>query len=1285
MKTSSELMTLGELINGFVGKEVVIPLLQRNYKWDVDDTGNMYDENKKRASAEKLFNDIHNAFVGGKKEYTIGMVTFYDANGIIQIIDGQQRIITLSVLAKALGCYERFLHVSFERDTEAKERESFFFGDRCSECVDVQHMEAALKKFNELISDHECSREELFAWMLDNLKIICRYTENEPLQEFLNLNENKTEFSSTDYDRAYQLKYHAEKQSITPAKIIKEHNEIQKYLYTNEHIYDLIKVRYPETANRMDLIFSRIKGAMKELSGYYEKIDASSEDRDVRYVKCYKYLEHCHKVLRSISQELEERDASRLNVNIYNSVIMLYRMDPNFKFFDLIDIDDIDSMTFEQKLQKQFNLLAETYGMNPSKNAFMQSQLSENIESDMEVEAGIESSAYHETERYVAQDILALFGSKVEETEAIIELGKNYSELIKGGKKSFREVLSIPEIKQIIVPSIQRDYTFGSNEKKVRKLLLDISKVYISDCIGKDETYKKGTAARIVAYYLKKGRFWKEIKSLNYATKEKYTEKEDGTDLFEKAGVSVYEYGYDWRGNERKSKLDKALSVWGECTKIDDFSEVKDGTFFITEKKYEQSLNNEFLFSVILGCLEDGNFYLYDGQQRMVTLVYLCAYLINRTYGNVDEVTKLRYKEYIELLSKFKFQERKEANDLLNHLLDLNKPITKKVTEELAQYVIDHSTYSIVKLLRIFEEYENGYGKEIISFTVDYLMKKVIFEFAVVKEAPIADQLYMDLNSKNVPLTPYENYKAELVYILSQRFSKHFDKNWKYRLDNMFLNSWYRHICEEKFGWEKACAEKAEEYEIKTIHWCFKMVCMELGISIGNIDDPRKRLRWLEENYAETVVDIVGTILNERIFVTDAIYGPLLKLIMESYSGTSNFSFEEFKVWFELRCYSTFKEQEYKFRKNGNSVRVYNLEKDDALNKALYWNFLTMYYQRNNQDEEGLKESEIVKLLLQKYHTYWTEGYLQADLTEDLFQISANTYERTEDAQRESEISQYSDYYSEKYLTDKPEDINWLEYIYTVKLNEMLDVDRYDMVATWEEEEFRQEKVFEDQDKRVALEKMFGDYAMWSYVDAEVKAESMGEGIELNGPQELKKELIEKLSTQLMRKARMKKCLLNESLSIDITIKDYDNNKDIMNSVIQYILDKKPVEFMKKVKEKYYIQTTEKDIDIYGYAEDCKSWNRVESLQVMKIKIPVSQMSEEFKQKLGENGNTEQNRISYVWSSYKRGDMDETTFSEWLEREITPEQYDFALKVLEEEKEDFKNEFQRLKGYLLHD
>ena len=250
MQTSSQLITLSQLIYELKEKNVVIPLLQRNYKWGI------YESNDGEATAEKLLNDIIDAKENGKNEYTVGMATLYVKDNVVQVIDGQQRLITLSLLVKSLGKYDEFIHIKFGRDTDNKERESFLKSNVTSENVDVRHMQSACDMFKEKLKEcEEDEKEDLFNWIINNLKIICRYTENEPLHEFLNLNEKKTAFSSTDYDRTYQLKYQAELQKITPAMIIKEHNEIERYLYKNEDIFELVKKRYPEPVNRMDLIF----------------------------------------------------------------------------------------------------------------------------------------------------------------------------------------------------------------------------------------------------------------------------------------------------------------------------------------------------------------------------------------------------------------------------------------------------------------------------------------------------------------------------------------------------------------------------------------------------------------------------------------------------------------------------------------------------------------------------------------------------------------------------------------------------------------------------------------------------------------------------------------------------------------------------------------------------------------------------------------------------------------------------------------------------------------------
>lgn len=1228
MQTSSEFITLRELVGKLKERTVVIPLMQRNYKWAV------HCNNTSETSAEKLLRDIINAKENGKNDYTIGMTTFYVKEGKVEIIDGQQRLITLSLLMKALGKYDEFIQLSFERDEENnKERENYLKGGQnTSGGVDVQHMQATCKLFCDMLEETKSKDTEgLYLWILENVKILCRYTENEPLQEFLNLNEKKTPFSSTDYDRAYQLKYQGEKQKITPAMIIREHNAIEKYLYSNNTIFTLVKKRYPESANRMDLVFEKIKSNMEKLSDYYEKIDAlNDDDRDKKYRRCYLYLEYCHRVLRSISQEIEERNKSSLNVNVYNSVMMLYKMDPGFKFFDLLDIDK----PFEQNVQEQFNLLAETYGKNPSKNAFMQSQLLDKM--DEKEELAVSNYVYKEAEQYLIPENLKLFENKVKQVEQLIEKGKNYSDLIKGGKKSFYDILNISEIKQIIVPTIQRDYTFGSNKEKVEGLFLDISRNYISGSIKglKDSDFEDDSIPSFVFKSLKKGKIWDKVGV--YTDNIKQAPKYKLEACCRPFGIKVEKYVKNgWKpGNPEKETLNNVLKEWSNKLNIfdeQDFEKIKKGKYRIN------SGEEKFLFSVILGCLEDGNFYLYDGQQRMVTLVYLCAFLINKYYSSLKQ--NYETPRYINLLRKFKFEGRKEANDLLLRLLDVGKPIDD-LDAELVPYIIDHSTFSIVNMIKTYDEYKNGYGKKIMSFDLDYLMKNVVFEFAVVKEASVADQMYMDLNSKNVPLTPYENYKAELVYILSTRFSEKFNSDWKYQLDNNFLN-----CCYEQGGeWDKTKADKAEQLEIQLIHWCFKMACMEYGISIGEIDDPQKRLCWLEEDHADEVLEIVGGILKKthldasesglfellkNINLKEKILGPLVQNRANGFNKADEFNKGELNLWFRLRELKNTASNEYKFETmNDSQLKIYNWNIDDVKSKINYW--ISLAEKKSSNAEQ---ESDMICFLLPKLHCLWQYGYLQVDLLEIVDEFN------------EEELKEYLDFFSEKYLEEKSEKISsWLEYIYIIKLNEMRDVKKYKLVQIWEEAEktllTEQKEIFTSNEKKLAKERAFGDYNLWKKINDKYGRIDSIKPIEITKTEgdNIADDIAEKIQEKDYMASRIRKKILDQSTEVHVTI-NYKDNQTIKNLVKTYVEGNLGI-FAECWKEKYSKKYYSNDNEtLYKLQDDNNNWAEVDCVklgdfEIKKDNLPKLPPEDSYWNKMKQTGNYYNNFILFNWWAY---------------------------------------------------
>lgn len=1246
MQTSSELMSLADLVNDLKDKEVVIPLLQRNYKWDVSEG---------TVNAKKLLDDIIVAKRNQENEYTIGMITLYQNKNIVQVIDGQQRLITLSLILKAVGKYNDFIRITFERDNaENKEREDFLKTEETDvyagfKSVDVRHMYATYKMFKSYDSEY-CS-EGLDDWILNHVKVICRYTENEPLQEFLNLNEKKTAFSATDYDRAYQLKYQTGRgEEITPEMIIYEHNEIEKYLYTNENIYNLIRVGYSEKIdNRMDYIFYGVKKDIGNMQGHYESIDKSG-NRGEEYKKHYEYLVCIHNILKDLYDETKDN----LNVNVYNAVKMLYFLNKGFKFFDFNNMYD---KKFEDRIWEEFA---------NNKNAFMQSQLFDKPIID-DSQFIIPKQAYKEEMQGISKDIEELFDIKVKETLEILEIsdGGNSELKSKDGKISFEEILSMPEIKEIIVPTIQRDYTLGSNDKGIKELLFAISKSYISGFVVYEKEYGRGSAARIAHHYLKEGKFWEKIEAYEY-NKNKWESNDIEKELFkEAAGISVYDKEFDdgngWTGC-RKYWLYRKLKEWQDKlqTEIQNdnfFVGVKNGRYFYDNKKIEQDNHEEFLFSVIFGYLNDGKFYLYDGQQRIVTLVYLCAFLINQEYANADEDRKRELDTYGSILFKFKFESREKANELLHRILDANDSVSIK--DLSASYVVDHSTYSIVNMLKIYQEYNNNYGKRIMSFTLDYLMKKVIFEFTIVNEVSMADQLYMDLNSKNEKLTASENYKAELVYLLSTKFGALFDLDWKYQLDNEFLNKSYNGTS----GWDKALANKAEENEIKIIHWCFKMACMEFGKEIGEIKDARNRLRWIGESFAEEVISTVGRILNDKIFSRDL--KDVYKTV-EKNQKINEFTEEEFLLWFDLR-YRDREKEEYSIIKTQSYIEVHNLESEFTKEYMHYIILWSVYY------EKAKKQTEAVKYILQKCHSYWNEGYLRVELLVEFF--------GNKDIDKE-----VCDYHSEKYLDenvikkDGENEVSWIDYIYTVKLNQMLDAKKYELIKEWEIEEFKRKEIFKQWYKKIAKFNVFRDYKLSAYLADYLDENTTQNAIsfDLAADTDVADEIVKRLTAEKLKKSRMRKIILERETTRDILV-TYKDNEEMKEAVKKYLVDKAPKELMDEIKEKYYIKADD-FIELYKLADN-NEWQKVESINIGCITIFLDEVSEEFRNKIKGLENKTEYIIKFNWWEYKTGKLSEDEYKEKLNAKM----YDEALEILGDDAVDFKSVYKELIGVLPHD
>lgn len=245
--------------------------------------------------------------------------------------------------------------------------------------------------------------------------------------------------------------------------------------------------------------------------------------------------------------------------------------------------------------------------------------------------------------------------------------------------------------------------------------------------------------------------------------------------------------------------------------------------------------NKEFNFSCVTGYVDKQTktFYVYDGQQRLVTLVYLCAYLYNKNRKKDENIERL--------LNKFSFTYREEANIYLEKLL--------LEQQDIKPNVVDFTTFSLQNLINTFQitEYFPSAFENLISF--DFLFKNVNFELVLVEKTGDAEQFFMDLND-GLDLKEFEIFKAELNHKSNILLGSEF-KKFAVSLDNRWLNFFL------PFKTNEHCEE---EIEIDFIKFCFRMMWIEEKGNDTEYDE--NNVEWIEKEHIEKIESIMNRVVN---------------------------------------------------------------------------------------------------------------------------------------------------------------------------------------------------------------------------------------------------------------------------------------------------------------------------------------------------------------------------------------------------------------------------------------
>ncbi|MDP4145382.1 MAG: DUF262 domain-containing protein [Bacillota bacterium] len=373
--------------NCFKSYDVYIPLIQRNYKWDT-------------VTAAKLAVDLWSAFKKEQTTYTVSMITFYkepeDHNQLknfkpkMQLIDGQQRIITLFMLLKYIMPDEEYFSFGFERDEGIKEsklnRKSYLTNIAFSNSWEEKDMYTDLIRFKnnyEAIKTaletaepnaYETGYANKFAdYIRKNVYFLMHISETEPFDEFINLNKNKTRFVISDRIKANLIIDSKEKNN--KEKVLNLFQNLSEILFSKKDVWELVQQGYCETKiperdekrkkNKHYPDENRLKLLCCERYGS-DEFDVSST-LGYEPEKEFAFLTQYSDILSSLCD-----DISNQNWNSYNAYNCLHKLKNELRFFGMLEKNTENTQgRLEGYLLNEFKNMTEPF----TKACFIESQL----------------------------------------------------------------------------------------------------------------------------------------------------------------------------------------------------------------------------------------------------------------------------------------------------------------------------------------------------------------------------------------------------------------------------------------------------------------------------------------------------------------------------------------------------------------------------------------------------------------------------------------------------------------------------------------------------------------------------------------------------------------------------------------------------------------------------------------------------------------------------------------------------------------------------------------------
>jgi hypothetical protein len=258
----------------------------------------------------------------------------------------------------------------------------------------------------------------------------------------------------------------------------------------------------------------------------------------------------------------------------------------------------------------------------------------------------------------------------------------------------------------------------------------------------------------------------------------------------------------------------------------------------------------------IYGEIEDGRLVPLDGQQRLTTLFLLHWYLAARSGIPQEEC---------RFLAEFTYRTRFSARHFCEKLVNDRPPfplpsIGKAGKAALSSWLTDQPWYAgawkhdptiqsmlvaLDDLHALFADDDQAACRTAWERLVDEDRPVITFDFLSVEDMGLTDELYIKMNSRGKPLTPFEHFKADFEKTLGATsgdaradFARNIDQDWSDLLWPL-----------RDSGTKKASDAVIDDEFLRLFHFIGDITVLRRGLAIDDATFDKDIGRWAARIY----------------------------------------------------------------------------------------------------------------------------------------------------------------------------------------------------------------------------------------------------------------------------------------------------------------------------------------------------------------------------------------------------------------------------------------------------